>query len=221
MSDMDIGIYGAPIRDDRPPSPQTIRDRWQRSLRSNRIVREQAAVNHSFLNNNMWIFWNRSTRRLEEMPRDPARVRASVARVGPESRRIMAKLMRRQIVFDVMPTSPDDAAIRASRIAESALTEAHREQDWESLRLDHAVCTWEAGVAGLCIEWDQSVGTPIGMDQMGTPIGTGDVRLCVVSIHEIGCEPGTRDLEHAGWWIRGVAMPPSEVKEMYNLEREP
>jgi hypothetical protein len=51
--------------------------------------------------------------------------------------------------------------------------------------------------------------------------GTGDVTVDVVSIHEIACEPGTRNLERALWWIHGVALPPAEVKRMFGLEKEP
>src|SRR5207344_568787 len=71
------------------------------------------------------------------------------------------------------------------------------------------------------VDWDGRVGTPIGMDQQGRMHGTGDVKLDIVSIHEIGCEPGTRDLERALWWIHGVALPPSEVQRMFGLPTEP
>src|SRR5215510_11314922 len=103
MSDMDIGIYSSPRREDAPLTPASIRERWDRSQRATRRVRELAAVNHAFLQSQMWLFWNRQTSRLEELPREPSRVRASVARVGPDSRRIIAKLMRRELVFDVPP----------------------------------------------------------------------------------------------------------------------
>jgi hypothetical protein len=221
VSDSTVGIYSAPRREDAPLTPARIREKWDRSQRATRRVREVAAVNHAFLQSQMWLYWNRATERLEEMPREPTRVRASVARVGPDSRRILAKLMRRNLVFDVPPSSPDDAAIQAARLAEAALMQAQRSQHWEDVRTDHAYCTWEASVAGLCVEWDQRVGNPIGIDELGRPIGTGDVRVSTVSLHEIGCEPGTRDLEHALWWIRGVAMPPSEAKDIYNLPVEP
>jgi len=215
-------LYETPAaREDKPLTPQTVREMWDRSLRSSRVEREQAAVNQMFLRNRHWIYWNRASGRLEELPREPSRVRATVPRVGPDSRRIIAKLMRRNLAWDVPPSSPDDAAIQAARLSEAALVQAQRQQHWEELRLDHAQCVWGAGVAGLCVEWDQRTGTPIGMDEMGRPIGTGDVRLSVVSIHEIACEPGTRNLERALWWIRGVAMPPAEVKELYGLAREP
>jgi hypothetical protein len=217
-------VYSYPANspdEEKPLSASVIREKWDRSLRHSRFEREQAAVNGMFLRNRHWIYWNRSSGRLEELPREPSRVRATVPRVGPDSRRIIAKLMRRNLVFDVPPTSPDDAAMRAARIGESALVEAQRKQSWEDARHEHANCVWEAGVAGLCVEWDWRVGTPIGMDEQGRPIGTGDVKLSVVSIHEIGCEPGTRDLEHARWWIRGVALPPPEVKDLYGLPKEP
>jgi hypothetical protein len=200
---------------------KTVKDRWERSLRSNRAEREQAAVNDMFLRNKHWVFWNRSTSRLEEMPRDPSRVRATVAKIGPDSRRVISKLLRRPLVFDVRPTSADDAAARASRIAESALSEVHDKQRWEDLRHDHANVTWAHGVGALKVDWDWRVGTPIGFDEQGRLHGTGDVNLDVVSIQEIACEPGTRDLERALWWIHGVAMPPAEVKRMFTLDKEP
>ncbi|MDF2732996.1 MAG: hypothetical protein K0S92_1630, partial [Desertimonas sp.] len=219
----DVYSYPAQSSNDanEPLTAAKVREKWDRSLRHSRIEREQAAVNGMFLRNKHWIYWNRSAGRLEELPREPSRVRATVPRVGPDSRRIIAKLMRRPLVFDVPPSSPDDASARASRIAESALVEAQRKQSWEDVRHEHANCVWEAGVAGLCVEWDHTVGTPVGMDEQGRPIGTGDVKLSVISIHEIGCEPGTRDLEHARWWIRGVALPPPEVQDLYNLPMEP
>lgn len=212
-----------------------IRDKWDRGVRSTRIDRDQAAVNAMFLRNKQWVFWNKETGRLEEVPRTPERVRVSVSRVGPNSRLIYAKLVRRSLVFDVPPSSPDDAAVGASRLAEAALAEAHRTQRWEQIRLDHAICTWTAGVGGLCVEWDSEAGTVLeddedeeaaeGKQQRKQPKGrkaaTGEVKVSAVSMHEMVFEPGTRDPETAYWWMRGVALPPPVVQEMYNLDREP
>jgi hypothetical protein len=215
-------LYNQPThKEDAPLTPAVIREKWDRSLRSTRMEREQAAVNQMFLRNKHWIYWNRASGRLEELPREPSRVRATVPRIGPDSRRIISKLMRRSLQFDIPPTSPDDAAIRASRIGEAALTQAQREMSWETLRHDHASCAWSDGIAGLCVEWDWRTGTPIGVDEMGRVHGTGDVKLEVVSIHEMACEPGTRDIETGLWWIRGVALPPPEVKRLYGLNKEP
>lgn len=220
MSDMDM--YSGPSHiNDKPLTAATIRERWDQSLRATRMEREQAAVNDMFLRNKHWVYWNRATNRLEEMPREPARVRATVAKVGPDSRRVISKLLRRPLIFDVRPSSPDDAASHASRISEAALADAHDTQRWEDLRHDHANVCWAHGVAGIKVEWDHTTGTPIAMDERGQTRGTGDVKLSIVSIHEIACEPGTRDLEKGLWWIHGIALPPSEVKRMFNLENEP
>jgi hypothetical protein len=198
-----------------------IRDLWEKGTRSTRYERQQAAVNHSFLSNRQWVYWSSQSQRLEEVPRNPARTRATVPRIGPDSRRIISKLMRRQMQFDVPPTTPDDAAIRASRIGEAALVEAQRAHDWERVRNEHAWLTWEAGIGGLCIDWDWTAGTAVSTDDRGRSIGTGDVSISAVSLHEMCCEPGTREIEQARWWIRGVALPPADVQAMFNLQSEP
>src|SRR4051812_43052112 len=175
-----MDVYAGPAEiADKPLTAAVIRERWERSLRTSRMEREQAAVNDMFLRNRHWVYWNRASNRLEEMPREPGRVRASVAKVGPDSRRIIAKLLRRPLVFDVRPTSPDDAAMHASRLAESALSDVHDRQQWEDLRHDHANVCWAHGVAGIKVEWDWRVGTPVGVDEQGRMRGTGDVTLDV------------------------------------------
>lgn len=198
-----------------------VRERWAASARALSTDRQQAAINRSFLRNKQWVFYNKETGRIEEAPRVPSRVRATVTRVGPDSRRIISKLMRRSLVFDVPPSTADDVAGRASRVAEAALADLHVRQNWERIRVDHAWTTWEGGVSAICVDWDPTQGQVIGQDEQGRNVGTGDVRLTALSIHEIGCEPGTHDIEHASWWIRGQAFPPKEVQRRYNLEKPP
>jgi hypothetical protein len=198
-----------------------VRERWSTASRALSTERQQAALNRSFIRNKQWVFYNKETTRLEEAPRVPSRVRATVNRIGPDSRRIIAKLMRRSIVFDVPPTTADDVAGRASRVAEAAIADLQNRQNWERMRLDHAWTTWEGGVGAICVEWDPTQGQIIGQDQMGRPVGTGDVKLTVLSLHEIACEPGTHDIEHASWWMRGQAFPPKEVQKRYRMEKPP
>ena len=202
------------------PSPGEIREKWSTGIRALRSERNQAAVNRMFLQNKHWVYWNRQTERLEEVHRDPNRVRATVAKIGPDSRGLMSKLMRRALTFDVPPSTPDDAAIRGARLAESVLVETARRQNWERLRKDHAWQTWEGGVAGISVDWDRRAGTQIGEDENG-PIGLGDVELSVVSLHEIATEPGTRCLEEAYWWVKGQAHPPAWVQARYKLDKKP
>jgi hypothetical protein len=206
----------------KPFTPASVREKWDRGVRATRNERQTAAVNHQFIHNRMWVFWNRGSDRLEEVPRNPERVRASIARIGPDTRVIMSKLTRRPVAFEVPPSAPDDAAMKGARTAESVLAQVHREQGWETTRLDHAYLTWEAGVAGIAVEWDSDAGTEISVDEAsGRSIKTGDVKISAVSLHEMSFEPGTRDGECARHWTWGKALPPAEVQEMYNLDKEP
>lgn len=208
------------MAEDKSPAVE-IRDRWMRGSRNLMTERQQAAVNRSFMRNKQWVFYNKETNRLEEAPRVPSRVRATVNRMGPDSRRIIAKLMRRPLIFDVPATSADDVAGRGSRIAEAALADLHRRQNWERIRFDHAWTTWEGGVGAICVEWDPQAGTHVGFDEQGNKVCTGDIRLTTLSLHELCCEPGTHDIEHAQWWIRGQALPAREVQALFGMEKEP
>lgn len=203
-------------------TPAKVREKWEKGIRATRSERQTAAVNHQFILNKAWVRWNKGSNRLEEVPRNPERVRASIARIGPDTRVIMSKLTRRPLMFEVPPSAPDDAAMRGARIGESALAQVATTQNWAGIRLDHANVTWEAGVGGLVVEWDAEAGTPIGADPAtGAPVFTGDVKVTCVSLDEISLGPGTRDGERAPYWVRGQGLPPEEVQEMFGMEKTP
>ena len=212
-------------------TPHKVRELWEKGMNATRAERETAAVNAMFLRNRQWVYWDRSSGRLEEVPRHPERLRATVNKMGPDSRRIISKLLRRPLMFDVPPDSADDAASQASRIAEAVLVETHREQDWENFRHDHANVVWQGGWGAVCVEWDSEAGAVLPQQQQepspleagdGSQVThVGDVKLSVISLHEIAVEPGTHDVEKALYWVRGQAFPPSEVQAMYDLESEP
>lgn len=206
---------------EKPFTARVVTDAWNRGIKATRRQRQNAALNEAFLLNQHWNYWNQQTNRLEEMPRNPERVRATIAKVGPDSDRILAKLTSRPNVWEVPPQSPDDTAIRASRIAEAAVAQTAREQMWEETRFEHAHVAWGGGVGAIALEWDTSAGTVVGIDDMGGEIRTGDVKLTVISIHEIACEPGTKDIRKAKWWIRGTAMPPETAMQEFGLAKKP
>lgn len=213
---------GAPSKPMEEITPAKVREKWDHSLRSVQVQRQQAALNQRFLLNKHWVYWNEGSGRLEELPRQPERVRATIARIGPDSNRMIAKLTQNALTFEVSPDTPDDAAIQASKVAESAVNQIAAEQEWEDIRYDNAATIWCGGAGGVSIDWDPSVGEPIGMDpQTGEIVKSGDVKLTSLSIHEIAVEPGTRHAEKGRWWIRGLALPPAEVQDLYNLEEMP
>lgn len=207
--------------DTKPFSAALVRDRWERGTKATRRERQNALLNQCFLLNQHWNYWNRASGRLEEIPRNPDRVRATIAKVGPDSDRILAKLTSRPLTWEINPKTADDQAIQASRVGEAALAQVALEQQWEEIRFEHAHVTWTGGVGLIALEWDTSVGTTIGMTEEGREIKTGDVKLSVLSIHEVACEPGTPDIRKGKWWMSGVAMPSEDVKETWNLPKTP
>ena len=213
---------GAPDKPIEEITPAKIREKWDHALRSVLVQREQAALNQRFLLNRHWSYWNRGSGRLEELPRQPERVRATIARIGPDSNRMIAKLTQNALTFEVMPDTPDDASIQASKVAESAVNQTARDQEWEEIRYDHASTCWSGGAAAISVDWDSSVGEPIDENpQTGEQILSGDAQLTCLSIHEFAVEPGARSAEKGRWWIRGLALPPAEVQETYNLPELP
>jgi hypothetical protein len=222
-------VYGSDAYHGAPDKPigenltaSKVREKWDHAHRAVQIQREQAALNQRFLHNKHWVYWNRGSGRLEELPRQPERVRATIARIGPDSNRLIAKLTQNVLTFEVLPDTPDDASIQASKVAESAINEICRNQDWEDIRYDHAATTWCGGVGAMCVDWDDTVGAVIGVnEQTGEEFMSGDVQLTALSIHEVAVEPGTRNAEKGRWWIRGMALPPAEVQETYDLEDLP
>ena len=211
----------APATEEKPFTAKLVREAWDRGMKATSHERQTATLNQCFMLNQHWNYWNKASGRLEELPRNPDRVRATVAKIGPDSDRILAKLTSRPLVWEVQPNSADDSAIQASRVAEAGIAETAREQNWEELRYEHAHVAWTAGVGAIAVEWDDSVGTTIGVTEDGREIKTGDVKLTVLSIHEIALEPGTRDARKARWWVSGVAMPSETVKADFDLSKVP
>lgn len=200
------------------PKVREIRERFDKGTSDIRDLQARAWEARAFLAGAQWMQWDESFDRLIEAHRNPERVRATVNRIGPDSRRIIAKLTSTPLQFDVIPNAPDDAARRGAALAESILSDTHREQDWEHLRAEHAWAAWEGGTALLAVDWDKTAGQPLG-DESGT--GTGEVCVSVVSMTEVATVPGTRDIRYAPWWIRAAAVPPEEAKLTYNLDDLP
>ena len=222
MTDTSNNISPARMAEEgKPFTAKTVREAWDKGMKATRQERQNAVLNQCFLLNQHWNYWNRASGRLEEVPRNPDRVRATVAKIGPDSDRIIAKLTSRPLVWEQKPQSADDAAIRAARISEAAVAQIAQSQQWEEIRFEHAHVSWTAGVGAVAVEWDRTAGTPIGVTQDGKEVRTGEPKLSVLSIHEIACEPGTHDIRKARWWVRGVALPPDTVQEKYGLGKKP
>lgn len=184
-------------------------------------------INSNFLLGEQWLSWNSVEAQAEvaltglsEEGED--RLRVSINRLRPAVRRAAAKLLRRPMVFDVIPEDADDASIKGANVGKAVLADLRIRHGWEDLRLDQVWEHYRGGVTCLGLEWDESAGDTLGYDQQtGRKIGTGDTVEYLLSIAQVAFEPGTTEAETARWWIMGQALPPEEVQERYQLPNKP
>lgn len=198
-----------------------IRDLYEKGVRDIREQILEYQLNAAYLEGQQHIYRHQYTNQIVQIPKPKRRVRATVPRLGPESRRIFSKLLKRPLVFEVTPDSPDDESIRGAAIAEGVLLDLARRQKWERLREEVALGAWKGGTAFLCLDWDSQAGRYLGSTPSGKSMGEGDVRVTALSIVEGATEVGTRDVERACFFIKAQALPPAEAKKIYNLSAEP
>jgi hypothetical protein len=209
-------------RDKNALTPKFVREKYQTSSKAMRRERYEYAINRAFLSGDQWVYWDRPRDVLRSLPRDPARVRATINRMWPASRHLMAKLLSRPLVFEVPPASTDDATVRGAHIAQSVLIDLHREQNWEEDRETLAWSAWLGGTSVMALDWDPTKGPTLGTTPIsGEPFGTGEICGSPLTILEVAWEPGTRDAERGVWWCRAQALPPAEVQATYNLKDTP
>ncbi len=197
------------------PTPKQIQEKFEKGTAAIRAQQYDFWLNSSFLLGEQHLYWNGATRSLAQLPRDPDRVQMTVNRMWPASRTHISRLVSRPLVFDVPPTGADDATIRAAMTAESILMSLKDEHDWETIREDVAWSTWKGGTAAICVEWDSSLGEPLGVTDDGREYATGDTVETALSVVDFVTEPGARNAERGGWWIKNVALPPETVQGMW------
>lgn len=198
-----------------------IKNQYAKGVHSVRDFLHEYWLNHAFLLGHQWLWFNPETRRLDELPRDPDRIQATVNRMRANSRSLMAKLTQRKLQFDVLPTAVDDATVRGARIAESAIEQTAHDHDWEHKREEAAWLCWKGGTAGICVDWDPNAGDMIAVSADNKEVYHGDSVETVLSIAEMVVEPGAHNGEKANWWIKCQALPPTQVQALYNLPELP
>jgi hypothetical protein len=210
------------VNRDAKPDAAKIRERYNDGTKAIRAEQLQYEVNCSYIQGNQWVYVNWQRSQVAELPRNNDRARVSIPRMRPESRRIIAKVNQRPLVFEVPPDAADDSHVRGARVAEAVLMHTTREQEWELLRQQLSWVCWKGGTGLIALDWDTTKGQDLGIDPVSLrPVGIGDIRSTVLSITEVATEPGTRDIRYAAWWCKAQALPPEEVRRMYGLSENP
>jgi len=211
--------------------PAAVKERWSKGSRAVRKQVMDLWMNTLFLGDEQWVAQNRVTGGIDEIPRlDPERVQLTMNVLRPRSRGVISKVVSRPLLFQVSPRRADDASVMGAQIAQEVIHWYYDDQDWEDLREDQAWVTWLGGTGITAVEWDPTAGRMIRNPETGVPLSTqngrralyeGDVRVQVLNVAECAFEPGTRNAERALWWVKCVALPPEQVKEMFNLPETP
>lgn len=209
-------------RQTKPLTASLIRERWEKASRSIQKERRDYWLNLAFLLDEQWIWWDTKRRAVSEMPRDPNRVRVVINRIRPNLQTLIAKLMQRELAFEVQPTATDDATTQGAKLGEEVLEGNRIDQSWERLRHEQLMATFLGGTSGIAVEWDSEAGTELDIDpETNNVLGTGEVSLTVCNVCEMAFPPGIRDYLDADYWVRGIAMPPEEARRKYNLSFTP
>ena len=201
------------------PDAARVRALYDEGTKAIRAQQLSYQVNSAYVTDNQWVYINWQRRQIVELPRRDSRARITFNRVGPESRRIISKVVQRPLVYQVPADSADDAHVRGARIAEGVLRHVANEQDWELLREVFAWQVWKGGTGLLCLDWDADAGPEIAIDPVTLrTINVGNIRCTTLSINEVCTKPGIRDIRRGRWWIKAQALPPSEVQDLYDLK---
>jgi hypothetical protein len=193
-----------------------VKERYESGLKATLHERRDYWINYAFLRGRQWVYWNRVTKRIDDVARVRGRYQATIDRLSPSSGTLMAKLTERELTFEVPPSGADDDSIMGSRTAEAILQQLKRDHDWETLREDYAWAIWVGGTAAICVDWDPQAGDQLpDTDENGDSIFTGDICETVLTIPEFVIEPGARIAERARWWIKSIILPPETVQSMW------
>lgn len=204
------------------PTASKIRQMYDKGSRDIKTQQLQYKLNNSYMQGDQWVYKHNTRQEILKLPHDSRRVRATIPRLGPESRRIMARLLKRPLAYEVTPDAADEATIRAAKVSEGVAYSISDSFKFNQLREELAWATWKGATAALCLDWDTSAGTQLSFDPVSNrPVGTGDIKVTCLAITEMCTEPGTRNIERAGWWIKAQALPSSEVKSMFKMTNTP
>lgn len=200
-----------------------VRNRYDRAQQSIRQEQHDYWLNYAYLSGHQWLWYEPSQGTIDELPRDPERVRAVMNRMWANTRTIISNLVQRELVFEIRLKDADDAHRQGAKISEAIVRSLHDHHDWEQKREVFAYTVWKGGTGAICVEWDPNAGNVIAQDvtAAGGTIKEGDTIEQVLSVSEFVVEPGARDAEKALWWIKAVTYPPRDVQAMFDLDWEP
>ena len=178
-----------------------VKDLYSKGVQEIREELRNYWLNHSFLLGYQWTYWEANTGGIDNVASEGDRIQATVNRTRANMRVIMANLTQRELSFENLPSSFDDATIKAAKLGEAVVEDLRKTHQWESLREKHLTALVKGGTAAISVDWDAANETTVE-----TVLPLGDFTI----------EPGhTGDGSRARYWIRKQALPQDQVYSMF------
>lgn len=190
-------------------------------------VESQWRLNIAWLIGRQYTTINRGSRRLEEVPAPPWRVRYVSNRILPTWRMYLGRLAKIRPVPEAIPATGSEADMMAAKVADKLLKYV-----WIKERLDKQKAIelygWmlACGSAFLTVWWDHDSGDLIEIPEaveseelIRNPDAAvqrmGDIRVDVVSPFEVYPDPSARSWEECRFVFHVKAVPVDILKEMF------
>lgn len=208
-----------------PPTAEEVVKMWTDADQYLVKERRDYWMNGSYYAGHQWVWWDFTRNIVQELDYSNEAERGSritVDKYGPRTSNLIARLLRSELSWEVQPSGTDDYSLRRQRLQEQLLKAEQRHSKWELIREMGLIQTLFGGASAICIDWDPDKGEDFEIDPINSiSVPVGGVRLSALGINEFTIEPGSQSAEDARWWIRCTSLPPKQVQEKYQLEKEP
>jgi len=201
--------------------------RIQDAIEQRWVVEAQWRLNMAWLIGRQYTTINRGSRRLEEIPAPPWRVRYVSNRILPTFRMYLGRLSKVRPLPEVIPATGNEADMLAAKVADKLLKYV-----WTKEKLDKRraieLYSWMlvCGSAFLMPWWDHDAGDPIEIPEavseeelIENPSAAiqrmGDIRVDVVSPLEVYPDPSARSWDECRYIFHIKAVHVDILKEMF------
>ena len=199
-----------------------------------------AWINMAFYAGRQWVKWNDVSGRIEEISRDDWQVHLVLNYIRPVIQQLVGKATENQPTVVVLPATSDSDDRQKARASEKLISKyLWRELDMQLKVQEFARLIFQTGMAAFKVYWDPEGGegfelqdpwtedeqkiikefADYGMEHDLEPRmrsgKTGEIMVDVVSLFEIGWDPGAGSFEKTRWCYHSNSMHIDEVRSRW------
>lgn len=185
----------------------------------------QIMANMNYYASNQWIGWNKSDRRILQLPLEDGQERITLNKIKPRVLTLLAKHTKNKIKFDVVPSTKNQSDIDAAKAANKFLQFLWNELGMTQKTSDIFLNMMVKKRVWVKTWFDSGAGTDItpkenepGYEKDMQPVHQGEIRARVCDALTIFTDPAATCEEEIRWQIERKARDVEEVNEEYNAE---